>query len=147
MVKRRGFGWGYAWVQMIIYLVVYPRHHACHKNAQKTHIQKPKGSFVGDQFSCKLKAYSMQLQVVDLYKNFWSIFVGMPKFMNNIIIQYFTFQLCIKRLSMGTCFNSIMVLKMSNFVSLETKITLCFWYQECKSRPKTYQTFNLLFLK
>jgi hypothetical protein len=47
------------------------------------HIQKPKVLFIGDYYSFKSKAYSMQLHaIVDHMKWFLNIFVGMLKFMN-----------------------------------------------------------------
>lgn len=47
------------------------------------HIQKPKGTSIGDFFFFKSKSYNMQLQVVDNQKKFIDIFVGMPDSMND----------------------------------------------------------------
>ncbi len=47
------------------------------------HIQKPRGPFVGDYFSFKSKGFNMHLEVViDHWKQFRNIFVGMPSSMN-----------------------------------------------------------------
>ncbi len=47
------------------------------------HIQKPKGTCVGDFSFFKSKSYNMQLQVVDNQKKFTDIFVGLPNSMND----------------------------------------------------------------
>ncbi len=51
------------------------------------HIQKLKGTLIGDFFSFKSKSYNMQLQVVvHNQKKFTDIFVGMPNSMNDVCI-------------------------------------------------------------
>jgi hypothetical protein len=53
------------------------------------HIQKPRGSFVGDYFSFKSKGFNMHLEVVVYHwKQFRNIFVGMFGLMNDTHILW-----------------------------------------------------------
>ncbi len=53
------------------------------------HIQKPWGGFVGDYFSFKSKAYSLELQaMVDCQKKFHDVFVGLFGSINNANILH-----------------------------------------------------------
>jgi hypothetical protein len=57
----------------------------------QVHIYKPKGPFIGDYYSFKLKECNMQFQVIVNFKKFHDTFVGMSKSMNDGWIFQFSY--------------------------------------------------------